>query len=262
MPITSTTNALATITSVTNTLPTITNGTNIYLQQQITTTDLSTVSISNLITETTAITSWSDPALWSALAAILSVGIITYQAILSRSSIKHMESQNKISADSVNEMKRQYEQKEEKDQRREEEKYLREYIDKNLTPRTEVMFQNQEDIVGEMKLGDIKLFNYTSFRHFVQLANNSEGLFYQKNITSIFNKISKYTGIANDPKDIHSSTVKKMYSLFFVTISDSLYSALTNEDSYKSLMGQIDNRINDLEKVLTQEKEKQNNTKS
>ena len=64
MPITSATNALATITSVTNTLPTITNGTNIYLQQQITTTDLSTVSISNLIAETTSITSLSDPALW------------------------------------------------------------------------------------------------------------------------------------------------------------------------------------------------------
>ena len=89
MPITSTTNALATITNIT---------------------DLSNINITNLITETTAITSWSDPALWSAIAAILSVGIITYQAILSRSSIKHMESQNKISADSVIEMKRQYEE--------------------------------------------------------------------------------------------------------------------------------------------------------
>ena len=241
MPITSTTNALATITSVTNTLPTITNGTNIYLQQQITTTDLSSVSISNLITETTAITSWNDPALL----------VSGFVALIMLYTVRKMSAQNKISAESVNEMKRQYEQKEERDQLRDEKRDLREYIDKNLTSKTEEIFQNSEEILGTMSVNVIYLFNLNSCRHFMHLANNSQGLFYQKNITSIFNKISKYTHISIAPKDIYSSTVKKMYAMFFITISDSLYSALTNENSLKELSDNIDDRINNLEKVLT-----------
>ena len=241
MPITSTTNALATITSVTNTLPTITNGTNIYLQQQITTTDLSSVSISNLITETTAITSWNDPALW----------VSGFVALIMLYTVRKMSAQNKISAESVNEMKRQYEQKEERDKRREEEKYLREYIDKNLISKTEEMFRGKKNIAEDIPNHTIELFNYDSFRNFMYLANNSKGLFYQKNITSIFNKISKYTGIAKIPKEIYSSKVTQMYALFFVIIGNSLYSALTNENSLKELSDNIDDRINALEKVLT-----------
>ena len=255
MPITSTTNALATITSVTNTLPTITNGTNIYLQKQITTTDLSNISITNLITETTAITSWSDPALWSAIAAILSVGIITYQAILSRSSIKHMESQNKISAESVNEMKRQYEQKEERDKRREEEKYLREYIDKNLMSEFDKVRPYKETINTPVPENKLDNFNYYSCKSLIRLLVNSKGLFYQKNITSIFNKISKYTGVALDPKN-YSLGVKQSLMDMINIISENLYNALTDKDSYNSLIGQIDLFINTLEQNLTDNERK------
>ena len=240
MPITSTTNALATITNIT---------------------DLSTVSISNLITETTAITSWSDPALWSALAAILSVGIITYQAILSRSSIKHMEKQNKISAESVNEMKRQYEQKEEKDQRRDEKRDLSEFIEKYLMSELGKVRLYKETVNTPVPEDKLDNFNFYSYKSLIRLVNNSEGLFYKNSLNSITDKVINFSDIIRNPIN-YSLGGKQHLMVAFSTIYENLYSALTNEDSYKSLMGQIDNRINDLEKVLTQEKEKQNNTKS
>ena len=70
---------------ITNILGTITNGTNIYVQHQI--------------IETNTITSWKDPALW--------VTIIT--ALIMLYTVRKMSEQNEISANSVNEMKKQYE---------------------------------------------------------------------------------------------------------------------------------------------------------
>ena len=256
MPITSTTNALATITSVTNILPTITNGTNIYLQQQITTTDLSTVSISNLITETTTITSWSDPALWSAVAAILSVVIITCQAILSRSSIKHMEKQNKISADSVIEMKRQYEQKEERDQYREDKKELREFIEKYLMSELDKVRLYKKTVntpVPEDKLDD---FIFYSHKSLIRLVNTSEGLFYKNSLNSILKKVNTYSNIIRDPRR-YLLVVKQSLMGVISTINENLYSALTNKDSYDSLIVQMNLFINTLERDLTDNERKQ-----
>ena len=245
MPITSTTNALATITSVTNTLPTITNGTNIYLQKQITITDLSNINITNLITETTAITSWSDPALW----------VSGFVALIMLYTVRKMSAQNKISAESVNEMKRQYEQKEERDKRREEEKYLREYIDKNLMSEFDKVRPYKETINTPVPENKLDNFNYYSCKSLIRLLVNSKGLFYQKNITSIFNKISKYTGVALDPKN-YSLGVKQSLMDMINIISENLYNALTDKDSYNSLIGQIDLFINTLEQNLTDNERK------
>ncbi len=256
MPITSTTNALATITSVTNTLPTITNGTNIYLQKQITTTDLSNISITNLITETTAITSWSDPALWSAIAAILSVGIITYQAILSRSSIKHMESQNKISAESVNEMKRQYEQKEERDKRRDEKRDLSEFIEKYLMSELGKVRLYKETVNSAIPEDKIDDFNFYSHKSLIRLNINSAGLFYKNILGSILKKVNNYSNIILSPKN-YSLVVKKSLIGVISTINENLYSSLTNEDSYNSLIVQMDLFINALERDLTDNEKKQ-----
>ena len=256
MPITSTTNALATITSVTNTLPTITNGTNIYLQQQITTTDLSNINITNLITETTAITSWSDPASWSAVAAILSVVIITCQAILSRSSIKHMEKQNKISADSVIEMKRQYEQKEERDQYREEKRDLSEFIEKYLMSEFDKVRPYKETVNTPVPEDKIDNFNFYSYKFLIRLLINSQGLFYRKNIGSITHKVLNYSDITLDPEN-YSLGVKQSLMSMINIISENLYSALINKDSYNSLIVQMDLFINTIERDLTDNERKQ-----
>ena len=116
----------------------------------------------------------------SAIVAIISAGIIAWQTGLSRKSIQHMETQNKISANSVKEMKNQYEEKEKRDQRREEEKELREFIDTYLVAKTEKMFQDKKTVAAKIPSHIIDLFNWGSCRYFVQLVKNSQGLFYQK----------------------------------------------------------------------------------
>ena len=246
MPITSTTNALATITSVTNTLPTITNGTNIYLQQQITTTDLSTVSISNLITETTAITSWNDPALW----------VSGFVALIMLYTVRKMSAQNKISAESVNEMKRQYEQKEERDKRREDKKDLSEFIEKHLISKIEKLSLYRRTVSSKIPEHAIELFNFDIFYYLLILYKNSEGLFYENDITIIYGKIYMYGVISQNPEN-YSTTVKLIFSTLLLGISSDLYKAINNKSSLESLIDQMDFFINTLEQNLTDNERKQ-----
>ena len=124
---------------------------------------------------------------------------------------------------------------------------LRKFIDEHLIPEVKKckVYENPtEDIINA--------FNRNVGQSFRLLVLNSKGLFYYDGIYSVFNKVGLKVDISRNPKN-YSPSVKKIYCVIFNIISENLYSALTNEIALKKLINQIDNYINDLEKILTPE---------
>ena len=120
---------------------------------------------------------------------------------------------------------------------------LRKFIDEYLMPEV----KNLADRISEDKIDKFNSYIYSSF---IQLSDNSQGLFYEKNLELILNKTVIYFDIVLNFED-YSSNVKLRISMLFSTMSEYLYNSLTNEIVLKKLINQIDNYRNDLEKILT-----------
>ena len=175
---------------------------------------------------------------------------IVASAVIVWMSVEEMKKQNKISADSVKEMKKQHIQNEENSQLREEKKELREFIDKHLISEIEKIRPYKKNLADRMPDDKSDEFNFYSYKSFIKLLTNSQGLFYKNNLELIMNKIFIYYDITCNFEG-YSSDVKLRTSMLFTTISEDLYSALNSEIALKNLINQIDDYRNDLEKILT-----------
>ena len=129
---------------------------------------------------------------------------------------------------------------------------LRKFIDKYLMIEVEKIRPYKKNLTDRIPDNKSDEFNFYIYSSFIQLSEHSQGLFYQKNLELIFNKIAVFFDVTCNFKG-YSSNVKLNISMLFHTISEYLYSALTNEIALKKLINQIDNYINDLEKILTPE---------
>ena len=260
----------------TNTLATITNGTKIYQQQEITITHISYTINKTNITNTDWITNtinsipqldkietildtvwYQDPTVWGAIATVISAIAMIVTAYI-------MYQGNKISAkssaDSIHEMREQYkqqkkdtqyrEEKQEKDtQYREDKKELRDFIEKYLTPEVEKLRKYSIGKTAEIEIQDFEDFNSLSITYLARLIFYSSGLFYEDKFIEILNKVPISSPIIHSPKE-YSDEVKRSLSMLLQTISNNLYKALIDEQTFIKLMNQINIEINQLEKIL------------
>ena len=234
--------------SITNTLATITNGTNIYLQQQITTTHVS--SITKTINRTgisyMPLDGW---AIFGSIATVISAVamIVTVYIMYQGNKISA-----KSSADSIHEMRKQYKQQKKDTQYREDKKELREQIEKYLIPKVEY----STGLSFNVPRKDSESFNTHSFLYLTRLRNYSLGLFYEDKLIEISNKVRSYFHIINSPEKYSDTTINTIHVLLY-NISNNLYKALIDEQVFIKKMNRIDVDINKIEEALTpEEKEK------
>ena len=184
---------------------------------------------------------YQDPTFWIPLAVTLIGTIATVFGIITTARI--MLNANKISAQSVEEMKNQYEQTEKNNQRKDDKKELKDFIAKNFLLEEEKL---NDKVSEEM----IIIFIVDSYNHLANLIILSYGLFYENNLRNIYNKILICKCIMTHPQ-VYSNKAKNQCSDVLRRIFFVLYKALTDEKVFEVTIIQIGFELNALEAILT-----------
>ena len=162
----------------------------------------------------------------------------------------------KSSADSIHEMREQYKQQKKDNQYREDKKELKEYIEKYIMSEVKKLKISIENIDSEMPEKDMGKFNIFCFSSLVDLMHDSLGSFYQDKSIKILTGIYTFSPIIESSKD-YSYNVKWLFFCLLNYISTTLYKALIDEQSFESLIKEINQRIKEIVENLTdEEKEK------
>ena len=166
----------------------------------------------------------------SALVAIVSAGIIAWQTGLSRKSIQHMESQNKISADSVNEMKKQNGLIRDLEHKKLEMSDLKEFINEKITPYIKEYEQGKLKGYDSLDTDLVVKTNHGVWMGVVHLTGFAMNTFYSNSILQITGLLYEWYGIAKYPIDFSYNT-KLEVSHVLTKIGDNLYKILVDEET-------------------------------
>ena len=192
----------------------------------------------------------------SAFVAIITMVIIACQTILSRKSIQHMENQNKISADSVNEMKKQNGLIRDLEYKKLEMLDLKQFINEKITPYIKEYKQGKTDKYDSLDIKLIEKTNLGIWTGLVHLTGFAINTFYNKSILEFTELLFELSGATQYPIDFSHNT-KLEVSLVLTKIGDNLYKILIDEQTRNEWKRIVQEEKKDIYEQLTpEEKEK------
>ena len=184
---------------------------------------------------------------------IVTASIMVGANKISEKSVKQMEIQH---AQSIEEMKKQYEQTEKNNQLKDDKKELKDYIDKHLLSEYQQIKLDKKNNNNTVTNQSVRNFNFNVLMNLKILYANSAGLFYADSMAELISKIRYYDSIVLYPDNYSDHTQTASQDVFFLIIT-TLYKSLINKKEFKIFNQDIKTQIDVLEKQLTDKEKKQ-----